>query len=193
MNLDGQISSQIWEVLSHYCFNKLPAPFPFSSPSGTAIIHRLLLLMLSHSSHRLSLLFFHFFKFVLLRFGYLNEVSPKFNFFLTPYGHGEKIIPLNIYFHLIIHIWKSSTEGDWNECAFWQATFTMAGHSLVCLLNKPYFGARKLMMSFLGLLGNKNLRMGRPRNFWLEYLQAHQLRLSSPKGWKRKAREPHML
>lgn len=55
INLDVQISLQVWEVLSHD-LNKLSTRFSFSSISGIPTMHRLFILMISEGSHRLSTL-----------------------------------------------------------------------------------------------------------------------------------------
>lgn len=61
INLDGQISPKIWGVLSHYSLNKLSSPTSSCFPSGMPIICRLFLLIVLHSSCRLSALFSFFF------------------------------------------------------------------------------------------------------------------------------------
>lgn len=72
MNLDVYFSLKIWEVFRHYSFKHyfcivsdiITVAFLASSPSGTLIMHILVLLMVSHKSHRLfKKLFFIFFLF----------------------------------------------------------------------------------------------------------------------------------
>lgn len=56
VNLDVQVSSQVWEIFAITFLSKISASFSLSSPSGIQIIPIFVLLMESHRSHKL----FHF-------------------------------------------------------------------------------------------------------------------------------------
>ena len=57
MNLDIQIFSQTERLLAVISLNKLSASFSLSSPCSSPVIHKLVFLIISHSSWRLSSLF----------------------------------------------------------------------------------------------------------------------------------------
>lgn len=108
--------------------------------------------MISHSSHRLSLPIFIF-------FSPLAEVHLNFR---------ETIILCNSYYHLIIDTWKMwQRENEMKVQLGKPHMYTTAGLCLVYLLNKPYFGARKLMMWLPEVIEHNSLRMGRTYSFWL--------------------------
>ena len=76
MNLDIQISPQIWELLSHYFFKLALCFFLPLFSSGIPITSRLFLLMAFHDLHRLSSHFLILFSFCFSDWMVSNDLSP---------------------------------------------------------------------------------------------------------------------